>query len=155
MDVAIVILGNLWRLNIIFRPSSFYTSRDLNYGLKRLRRFMNLHRRLRGRQAFVFDLSIDVYYVFILIELLYTWVLLLGLHTVHEVLFLVDSAVASRIIVQIFTLGLWFLCISVHSWAMWTLMHYIWGRVHWAFLMLFHKVGLVWDSHFVGLRSVV
>ena len=92
VDVSIVVLGDFRRWNIVFRPFAFDASWDLSTRFKNRVLFMCLHRRLARQRPLIFNLTINIYHIFILVKLLYSRVL-------HLLLFLVNSALTSRIII--------------------------------------------------------
>ena len=147
--MPVMILRNFRGRDVILRPSFFHSWGLIDQRFKRLRRLflrMHLHWRLRRqRQLPLLNLPINIYYVFILVELLDSRILLLRL---DEIWFLINSAVTPAII--IIALRVWLL---FHSGA---LVHAVWCCVHRALLMPFvHEVWLVRYRALVGLRSIV
>lgn len=139
VDVTVVVLRDFWGWDVVLWPVLFYSWGLVNNRFERLWLFLELYRRLtwQGRLPML-NLPIDINNILILVELLYSRVLLRKVLLVH-------TAVRPAV-VYVFRLRLFH--------AGW--LGAVWGGVHWRFLLVFlHKVGLVWDCSFVGLRSVV
>ena len=147
--MPVVVLRNFGRRDVILRPSFFNSWGLIDQRFKRLRRLflrMQLHRSLtRQRQLALLNLPINIYYVFILVELLNPRILLLRLQIIW---LLIYSAMAPAIII----IALW-VWLFLNSGA---LVDAVGCRVHWALLLAFvHKIGLVRYRTLVGLRGVV